>query len=300
MASDLVVVIPTAGRPTLLERTLLSLVKCRRPDTYRKTIVVENGPRSGAQDIVARVAASLKVAYVYTRQANKSAALNEAIKAVDKSLIFFADDDVRFGPDVLCEYAAAAEGHDGGIFLGGSVSVDYEARPPAWLLRFLPPSAVGWEAPSEGSTLNQPIFLGCNWAAFSTDVQRLGGFDVSRGPGMRGVGQDTQMQLDLLCAGVKGRSVPRARVWHYVPASRCSTAWAVERAYTHAFTYGRDLSSGIKGPLKKYVGPIWWHFHPKTWLAQAAAFLAPDARNRFRAERWRSCRKGVKDGIRQG
>lgn len=47
MASSLIVVIPTAGRPDLLRRTLDSLFRCRKPSIYRKTIVIEDVEKMG-------------------------------------------------------------------------------------------------------------------------------------------------------------------------------------------------------------------------------------------------------------
>jgi hypothetical protein len=41
MASEMRVLLATAGRPKLLRRTLESLARCHIPSIYRETVVVE-------------------------------------------------------------------------------------------------------------------------------------------------------------------------------------------------------------------------------------------------------------------
>jgi GT2 family glycosyltransferase len=84
------------------------------------------------------------------------------------------------------------------------------------------------------------VFLGFNWAAFAEDLHAVGGFDYRKGPGSptKSVGQETDMQERLLQAGRHGRYVPGAMVWHYVPRSRCSPDWALERAYRIGVQWG--------------------------------------------------------------
>ena len=52
MARSLWVLIAAAGKPTLLARTLASLAAADKPGSYRGTLVVENGPRCGIEDVV--------------------------------------------------------------------------------------------------------------------------------------------------------------------------------------------------------------------------------------------------------
>jgi GT2 family glycosyltransferase len=258
-AKPMVVLLATAGPAERLSETLKSLSECRLPENFRETIVVENGPRSGTGELLAAQPGLLRIRHVYVEEPNKSVALNQAIAGLDDCFIYFIDDDVRFDPGVLMEYAAAAQ-EKPGFYFGGPTSVDYEARPPDWLLPYLPPSARGWnptvrwfsprrvlemdacDACVEGVDLDVPVFRGFNWAAFSEDVKRAGGFNPERGPGARtrATGQEMDMQARLISIGVKGKYLSRARVWHYVPASRCTPQWALQRAYRDGV--GRGLS----------------------------------------------------------
>ena len=220
------IVIATHGRPALLRRTLDSLAQCTKPETYQATIIVENGSQSGAEAIVRAHAETLNARYLYSPRGSKSHALNFALQDIEEELIFFTDDDVRFHPEVLVRYAEAVEGADGGVYFGGPADVDYEEAPQDWLVSSLPYSAKGWDRESEWE-----YALGCNWAAFAQDLKRLDGFDEKRGPGMGNVGQETDMQQRLAEAGVEMHFVPGARVWHYVPANRCSPRWLLRRYY---------------------------------------------------------------------
>ena len=70
MKTSLTVVIATAGRPELLKRTLASLSGCRLPESYRATLVVENGPKHGVDEIVRNAHPRLAARYLYERAAN--------------------------------------------------------------------------------------------------------------------------------------------------------------------------------------------------------------------------------------
>lgn len=269
MADDLIAVIATAGRPELLRRTLTSLAECQKPDIYRETVVVENGPKAGSEEVVRLYHSSLKARYVYVPLANKSHALNTVLEMVGDCLIFFTDDDVRMHPGTLCAYAETAAGFKGEQFYGGPTDVDYEREPPEWLKAYLPPSARGWrldekfrEEPVFLLLRERPQFLGCNWAAFVSDLRNAGGFDERIGPGSAtgSTGQEIDMQTRLWKRGVRAVYVPKAMVSHYVPVQRCSPKWAARRAYRNGIHRGiRDVSR-----LTTIMGfPRWM---VRTWL----------------------------------
>lgn len=71
----------------------------------------------------------------------------------------------------------------------------------------------------------------------------MGGFNERRGPGTGVRGQEYDMQERLLAAGVVGRYLPDALVWHYVPRERCSPEWALARTLPTAAQVGLRLRS---------------------------------------------------------
>jgi len=232
MALDIRVVIPTARRAKLLARTLASLADCELPAGYQETIVVENGKRGSAEEIVAEAPPAIRPRHIHVAQGNKSEALNEVLAAVsDESLLIFFDDDIRIAHDTLSRYAIAADSAGEARYFGGPFQVDYEQAPPVWLRRFLPLSAIGWSM--EESAARPEYFLGFNWAAIAGDLRRAGGFDANFGPGSStgSSGQETDMQQRLRAIGVLPQYVPGAMVWHYVPRSRSTPDWALTRAW---------------------------------------------------------------------
>lgn len=236
-------VIATHGRPALLSKTLDSLSQCEIPSSYRELLVVENGARQGAEKVVSDCAPALKAKYLHFANANKSAALNYAIENAEQDLIVFFDDDIRFDKAVLKHYEIASRDRQSGIFYGGPFNVDYEKVPEDWIV--LPPSARGWELAEPKHRGKKPWFAGFNWAAFKTDIDLAGGFDPRFGPGgtSKGRGQETTMQEALLAHHVRSEYVPDALVWHYVPASRCSVEWSLQRAFENGIKDGSNLAN---------------------------------------------------------
>ncbi|MBN1268845.1 MAG: glycosyltransferase [Kiritimatiellae bacterium] len=255
--NKLYVVIATAGRSELLDRTLASLAACRKPETYRAAIVVENGPQQGAEAITRSFQSSLQTRYLHVAQANKSNALNKVLATLEDGLVFFTDDDVRLHPSTLMVYAAAAGDRESGALYGGPTAVDYEREPPHWLKVFLPLSGQGWSLGTEVKKLDPSdvsFFLGCNWAAFISDIKAIGGFDPGYGPGSPtgSRGQEHHAQDRLRLTGVERIYLPEAVVWHYVPRSRCSVRWVLQRAYYGGVTHGRG---GVTRPPAKTKVP---------------------------------------------
>lgn len=260
------VLIPTHGRPTLLKRTLDSYVECQLPDSYRQVIVVENGSQSGAQSLVEQMPSQFNAKYLYYPEGNKSAALNFALKQVDDDHVVFFDDDVRISSETLCAYEQAFEAFPDQTYFGGPFGVDYETEPPEWLQ--LPPSARGWSLSESQPVASTEVFYGCNWAARAEDLRNAGGFDPNVGPGgySGGRGQEEDMQLRLGERGMTGIYVPGAFVWHWVPESRSSTRWSLERIYQNAVTSGM----AYPGDERRYFGIPGWVIRMtlKKWAAR--------------------------------
>lgn len=232
MNFPLTVLIATSGqRPDLLRRTLASLAESEMPGGYVETVVIENGSRGATSDIVAEFEATLDVRYIFVDRANKSHALNCALDSVVDGLILFHDDDIRLADDYLHCYQQAADTNGPGHYFGGPVICDYDVAPPDWLKPLLPNSARDWTPSTQAEATKSP-FLGCNWAAFYADIRANGGFDTNYGPGSptNSVGQETNMQRRLKDGGAAPIYLPEARVWHYVPESRCNWQWSRQRA----------------------------------------------------------------------
>lgn len=240
----IIIIIPTHGRPELLEKTLDSVANCVLPESYQELVVIENGSRDGADSLVRRLPDELNARYMHRDRGNKSYALNEALQTIERGLVVFFDDDVRVERDALMAYAEKAKGYDRGVIFGGSVDVDYERPPPEWLVPSLPLSAKGYVVSDNG----EEFYLGFNWAAFACDIKELGGFDPQFGPGSKSgaTGQETDMQRRLLKAGCASVGVPNAQVSHYVPRARSNMCRVLERSY----------KKGIHKGIKKRISSV--------------------------------------------
>jgi glycosyltransferase involved in cell wall biosynthesis len=227
------ILIATSGkRPDLLRRTLTTLAENILPSEYASCVLVENGLRNKTQEISREFSSCLRTQYLFEPAANKSTALNSALQFCDSDIILFLDDDVRVGSDWIMNYSSVAKRFGPGHFFGGPVECDYEREPLKLVQDYLPRSARGWQLPHNSPTrVDGEWFLGFNWAAFRDDLISAGGFDDSYGPDIKSgaTGQETMMQHHLRAKGGAPIYIPRATVWHYVPASRCSPDWVIDR-----------------------------------------------------------------------
>lgn len=233
MTCPITILAATHGRPDLLQRTFGYLAQCEIPSEYDGIIIIENGGRFGAEQVVEQADPRLKARYIFEQKGNKSRALNIALKLVEGAALFI-DDDVRVNPDFLTLYAEAVRSSPPRTFLGGPVEVDYEEAPPDWLRQYLPFSAVGWRPTEAQLQAKDYYFLGANWLAFVDDLRACGGFAEWIGPGTAQRGQESYMQMLLIEAGLRPEYLPQPVVWHYVPRSNCTPQWALERATRHA------------------------------------------------------------------
>lgn len=295
MHHPLHILIPTHGRTDLLQRTLDSLAACRIPSCLAGTIVIENGGQEGAEAVVAAAAPQLKASYRYTAKGNKSHALNLALQELEEGLVLFFDDDIRLHPNALEAYASAAAEIGGGHFFGGPFGVDYEAEPPDWLKRYLTPCALGWEPAAENWQPEETTtFYGCNWAAFTEDLKETGGFNEDLGPGLSASGQESDMQVRLRTAGVTPQYVPDAKVWHYVPAHRCSPEWLLDRAAR--FERGMAALTASKPTrLQCLAKQIAFRVEPRWIRRRFTSRFGANEESRFLAEYHIVCRRARLD-----
>lgn len=289
------VLIATASPPDALDRVLDSLAEAELPESWRGVLVVENGGQRGVQRRLARCPDRLGVRYRFHAPAGKCGALNAGLADIGTGPVVLLDDDVRLHPRTLTAYAQAHRAQPGHYF-GGPCRVDYQQPPAAHLKRFLPHSAKGWEPHGRYGPERPMIFLGFNWSARCDDLLASGGFPEHIGPGRAlRIGDEDYLQLALIKRGIAWSYVPDAEVWHWVPESRCSEDWLLDRAYHN----GRSRVA-----LQAYAEssrPHRWQIDRRRFTAvlrhmQAAVTRRPD--HRFRARLATSINLGMRDGLR--
>lgn len=294
--------IPTARRPRLFARVIESLLTCELPPSLASIVVVENGEPMGARHVCERASGRLPIRYVWSPRPCKSVALNAGIEGLeDDSLIVMSDDDVRFEPQTLMAYDAEAADKPRGWFFGGPFVADFESAPPEWLMPYLPPSATGWTPERETFDSRRTRFFGCNWAVFAQDLRAEGGFDLRFGPGTakNATGEEFEMQRRLHARGLRSRLVPEARVWHYVPAERCSPTWALDRSHRNGLARGISQRSRDAGRLVVNHALNAFRYSTASAIGAAVGSIA-GPRLRFQTEYHRRKAAGYFEGYSSG
>lgn len=299
MEMNLYILIVTHAREELLRRTLSCLGQCTIPSALRTTLVVENGSRGGAECAVRSAPAALRPKYMFEPSNSKCRSLNAGIREMGDGLVVFLDDDITVVPELLDLYVKTAETLGPGHFFGGPVAPDYEEPPPEWLVPFLPNSARGWRLDDPTELKERPRFLGFNWAAFVQDLRNVGGFNEDLGPGSwtSSVGDESDMQRRLMGAGGTATYVSGALVYHSVPKTHCSPAFALQRAYRDGIRvgflnqekWGRSVCGYPLGLVRRIL---------ESWFVAKMRRLLSSETGSFETEFVYRHRLGVLDGIR--
>ena len=271
-------IIPAHARPDLVARCLRSIADADRPATLAEIIVVENGGRLGVADVVESFRSQLPVKYCYLEIGNLGKARNHGASIASGDQLIFIDDDTKVVKGFFLAYARAYELHGSNCFYGGSLTADYEAAPPGWLIPYLPNSARGFDLPNADSVLlTTPSLLGGNMSIPRALFERAGRYDSMSAAGTANsgfVGEETRLQLKMLSLGASGVYVGEARVLHWVPADRCSLDWLLKRRQRS----GATDAETARGARNSALGfPAWML---RAWTKDSWQILAARATGR--------------------
>ncbi|HUY65152.1 MAG TPA: glycosyltransferase [Acidimicrobiales bacterium] len=200
------VVIATRDRPHLLDDCLDACERALGPDD--EIVVVDSASTSPATaELVGRRRARL----VRCKVPGASLARNAGWRAALSPLVAFVDDDVRVAPG-WAEAWRRAFGADGDLgFATGRLTA-----PPDGDLGLRPVAVFDEpEAAEIGPWSVGGFGHGANMAVRRADLEAVGGFDETLGPGTRWyAGEDLNLFDRLVAAGSRGRYVPSAEAWH--------------------------------------------------------------------------------------
>ncbi|CAA9225551.1 MAG: hypothetical protein AVDCRST_MAG20-780 [uncultured Acidimicrobiales bacterium] len=121
------VVIPTHDRPSLLRRTLATVLAQR--DVEPRVVIVDDGSSEAAADAIESCRSEQVTVLRNEQPRGVAAARNRGLDDVSSGWVAFLDDDDLWAPDKLsAQLAAAAAAPEAGWVCGGAVTVDEDLR----------------------------------------------------------------------------------------------------------------------------------------------------------------------------
>jgi glucosyl-dolichyl phosphate glucuronosyltransferase len=183
----------------------------------------------------------------------KSNALNSAIAAARGDILAFTDDDVLCAPDYLQGIRTVFSQHtaDG---VQGRVLLDCEGGHPDWLDRYLG-LTVGWRDDGGQVTDLDGTLCGTNMVLRAEVFRKISGFrpDLGPGPGLIGMGEDTELSLRMRQAGCRLLYAPQILIRHCLPRNRLTKGFIRKRF----FRQGRAVAYYERLPTSLHRFGLW-------------------------------------------
>ncbi|CAG9932783.1 glycosyltransferase [Candidatus Nitrotoga arctica] len=222
---DASVIVCTYNRGESLRDTLRAL-KAQQPVARREweVIVVDNNSNDHTQQVIAEFQREWPLLrYEFEGEQGLSHARNHGIAAAQGDILLFTDDDVLPESDWMEVTLAGLEQYSADA-CGGYIAPIWEVPPPGWLTeRFHGFLAVRTER-SDDYDITSPSQApyGANMAFRREVIQKVGGFDTSRGRKGKVLasGEDIELFERILSAGLKSMFLGQSRVRHKVESFR--------------------------------------------------------------------------------
>ena len=208
-ADDLTVAVATCGRPAGLARCLQALsAGSARP---REVIVVDQAPAGETRRAV-ESATGLRTRYLEQPRLGLSASRNLALASATTPLLAVTDDDCVPDDGWVAGLVAAFARRPHPAAVTGPI-VALGPQPPGMHAVSLRTSLVARD--HHGRALPWDVGSGANFAATTTVLRRVGGWDERLGVGAPGrAAEDVDLLLRLLTDGAVVRYAPEAVVAH--------------------------------------------------------------------------------------
>ena len=182
--------------------------------------------------------------YCVEKQQGLSYARNRGVQESRGELLVYVDDDATVCPDYLKAYDDFFNAYPNELAAGGPVTPYYEVPPPKWISHYTEALLTG--CLYNGEKLipfkNGMYPIGCN-TCFRTEVfEKFGLFNVElgrKGNGLIGA-EEKDFFSRLFAAKKKVWYVPRAGIYHYIPAQKLT------EAHFKKLTYSIGVSERIR------------------------------------------------------
>lgn len=246
------VIMCTRNRAGPLAEVLETLAAMEVPEGLSwEMVLVDNGSTDATAEVAERFAARLPLRRVEEPKAGLSNARNRGVGAARGAHICWTDDDVVVDPGWLGAYAEAFARHPEAAFFGGVVAPIFEIAKPRWMEEnywmlasiFAERDFGAVDLRFEAGSAELPY--GANFAV-RADVQRRHLYDpaLGVGPGLKRLGEETDVMRRILAEGGHGIWVPGAKVGHKIPARRISLAYVGEYQRSAGDTWAHSALTG--------------------------------------------------------
>lgn len=243
-------IIPTYNRAEQLLGALESVVRqTARPEQWECVVVNNNSP----DDTLVRFEAfaaqypALNLRIVTETQSGVSYARNRGIAESKADLMAFIDDDERINEDFIAAYIDFFDAHPQVVVAGGKIIAEYVSGRPAWMSKYVEmPIANPIDLGDEVCTFPLGRVPGSgNMGLRRAGGMRCGGFNPTLGRvnGMLIGGEENDFFERLMRAGEKCWYVPKAVMWHIIPASK------VTESYFRRLCYNVGVSQRLRARI---------------------------------------------------
>lgn len=248
-------IIATYNRSGALIKALESVVQQTLPPTEWECVVVDNRSTDDTPERFADFAArypDLQLRIVREERQGLSHARNCGIEASRGELVAIIDDDERISSDFLAAYVELFDQHPEAMSAGGPVVATYEECPrPRWMSRFTEepianPMDYGdrvcefpaGRIPAGGNmAFRREVFA--RYGLFNPELGRVGERLIG--------GEESDLFERLAKAGARCYYVPRAVMWHLIPARKLTRNYFEKLSYNIGVSQRRraELSGGV-------------------------------------------------------
>jgi GT2 family glycosyltransferase len=227
--ADVSVVVPTLGRPRLLDGLLASLAAC--DPAPAEVLVIDQSADQASREPVARYGA-LGVRLVSCDGSGAARARNVGFRQSSCEVVLCTDDDCTVAPDWVGRAAALMQAWPDGIVTGRVIPAGDAGRVPS--------TKVGRVSQEYTGLRVFDVLYSGNMAAPRSRVLALGGFDERLSPA-----DDNDLCYRWLQAGHALRYEPDLVVWHHDwRTSHALERLAVEYARGQGAFYGKHVRRG--------------------------------------------------------
>ena len=290
-------IIATYNRAEQLMITLRSVAAQSKTSAQWECIVVDNNSTDNTKERVEEFIAEhprLNIIYHFESKQGLSHARNAGIARAKGDIIAFIDDDERIVPDFISAYIKLFDNYPAAMAAGGKIIAEYPTGQPRWMSYYTERPIAN---PMDFGDYVRPfpkgrIPGGGNMAMRREVFDKIGVFNTSLGRTGKSLigGEESDLFERVAKAGMECYYVPRAVMYHIIPAEKLTDA------YFERLCYNTGVSQLTRAELhnrttRLYIGEV------MKWCATLLLCLIhTPAQSKYLIKMRRNISKGIHNG----